>query len=206
VPLRLFIALDPPDELRRSLAALSAALRRAAGDASGRVRWGGPDQLHLTLRFLGEVPEADLDGVAGAVRGAAGAGRPLALEVRGAGAFPSPRRARVLWLGLGGEVGPLGTLVADLGARLEQAGFPPEARPFVPHLTLGRSRGPRGAAGLSAALDRASAGPALAWRAGALTLFRSHLGPGGARHEPLLVAPLGGGPGPGSLDRGPPDR
>jgi 2'-5' RNA ligase len=206
VPLRLFIALDPPDELRRSLAAMSAAVRRVAGDAASRVRWAGPDQLHLTLRFLGEVPEAVLDGVAGSVRGAAAAGRPLALEVRGAGAFPSSRRARVLWLGLGGEVGPLATLVADLGARLERVGFPPEARPFVPHLTLGLSRGPRVAAGLSAALEQASAGPALAWRAEALTLFRSHLGPGGARHESLLRAPLGDGPGPGSLDRVPPDR
>ena len=167
----------------------SAALRRAAGSAGGRIRWAGAAQLHLTLRFLGDVPEAALDGVARSVREAASAGRPLDLEVRGAGAFPSARRARVLWLGLGGEVDQLGSLVADLGARLERTGLPPEPRPFLPHLTLGRSRQPRGVAGLAAALEQAAAGPPLPWRAEALTLFRSHLGPGGARHEPLLRAP-----------------
>jgi 2'-5' RNA ligase len=88
-------------------------------------------------------------------------------------------------------VAALEALVADLSTRLARAGHAAEPRPFVPHLTLGRVRAPRGARGLADAIARGWTGPAIPWRAGSLTLFRSHLGPGGARHEPLLVAPLG---------------
>jgi 2'-5' RNA ligase len=191
---RLFVALDPPDALRRLLVRAAAALRAAAGRAADQVRWTEPPGLHLTLQFLGDVPEERLDPVLSAVQGAAAGGRPLSLEVHGAGGFPSPRRPRVVWLGLGGDLEPLAALVADLGRRLAPLGFPPEGRPFAPHLTVGRARDPRGARGLGAALVEAAGAPGLAWRAAELTLFQSHLGPGGARHEPLLRARLGPSP------------
>ncbi|HET9555052.1 MAG TPA: 2'-5' RNA ligase family protein, partial [Anaeromyxobacteraceae bacterium] len=89
-----------------------------------------------------------------------------------------------------GELAPLAALEADLSARLAPLGFPPEGRPFAPHLTVGRARQPGGVRGLAAALQ-APMGP-LAWPARELVLFESHLGPGGARHVPLRRAPLGG--------------
>jgi 2'-5' RNA ligase len=192
VPLRLFVALDPPAPLRRQLAALAAELRRAAGNAAERLRWVEPGNLHLTLQFLGNAPDERLGDVQAAVSAAAAAARPLSLSVRGAGAFPSPRRARVVWAGLHGDLAPLQALVGDLQARLAPLGFPPEERPFSPHLTLARARD--GASGLAGALAALAGREAGTWRAGELTLFRSHLSPSGPRYEPLLRAPLGAAP------------
>jgi len=185
--LRLFVALEPPDAVRRRLAALVADLRRAGG--AGRVRWVEPANVHLTLHFLGNAPEARLEEIRRAVSGAAAASRPLHLEVRGAGGFPSARRPRVVWAGLRGDLEALTALVQDLGARLAPLGFPPEDRPFSAHLTVGRSRG--GAPGLAGALAAAAEVEGGAFRAAEIVLFRSHLSPSGPRYEALLRAPLG---------------
>jgi 2'-5' RNA ligase len=189
---RLFVALDPPEPLRRRIAAAVAALRRTAGHAADEVRWTALDGLHLTVQFLGAVPEERIPEIDGAIRAAAAAARPLQLELRGAGGFPNARRPRVVWLGIAGEVAPLAALAEDLGRRLTPLGFQPETRPFSPHLTVGRARDAQGAPGLGGALAEAALGEGVAWRAGELVLFESHLEPGGARHEPLLRAPLGG--------------
>jgi len=193
VNLRLFVALEPSELVRRRIGSLQAALRRAAGRAAADVRWTDPATVHLTLQFLGAVPEERLPAVEGAVAAAAAEGAPLHLQVAGAGGFPSARRPRVLWAGLTGDVAPLAALAAALGTRLAPLGFPPESRPFSPHLTLGRARDPRGAPGLASALAHAGDGaPPAPWRVAEIVLFRSPLGPGGARHEPLLRASLGG--------------
>src|SRR5512133_698429 len=189
---RLFVALDPPEAVGRRIVAAVAALRRSAGRAADEVRWTGPESLHLTLQFLGAVPEERIAELDGAVRAAAAASRPLQLELRGAGGFPNARRPRVIWLGLAGDLAPLAALAEDLGRRLTPLGFPPEARAFTPHLTIGRARDGRGAPGLGGALAEASQGEGIGWRAAELVLFESHLEPGGARHEALLRAPLGG--------------
>ncbi len=189
---RLFVALDPPEPVRRRIGAVVAGLRRTAGRAADEVRWTAAEGLHLTLQFLGAVPEERIADLDGAIRAAAAASRPLQLELRGAGGFPNARRPRVVWLGLSGDLAPLAALAADLGRRLTPLGFAPEARPFTPHLTVGRARDARGAPGLGGALAEAALGEALGWRAAELVLFESHLEPGGARHEALLRAPLGG--------------
>ncbi len=190
--LRLFVAVDPPEPVRRRLAALEAELRRLAARHAGEVRWVDPESVHLTLQFLGAVPEERVEPVAAALAAAAAAGRPLALEVRGAGGFPSARRPRVLWAGVAGEVEALASLAADVGRRLAPLGFPPEERPFSPHLTLGRARDGRGAPGLGGALAQAASEDGTPWRADALVLFESHLSPKGARYEALRRFPLGG--------------
>jgi 2'-5' RNA ligase len=189
---RLFVALDPPEAVLRRIGAVVAGLRRTAGRAADEVRWTAAEGLHLTLQFLGAVPEERIAGLDGAIRAAAAASHPLQLELRGAGGFPNARRPRVVWLGLAGDLAPLAALAEDLGRRLTPLGFPPEARHFTPHLTVGRSRDAHGAPGLGGALAEAAQGEGLAWRVGELVLFESHLEPGGARHEALLRAPLGG--------------
>lgn len=189
---RLFVALDPPEAVRRRIAASVAALRRSAGHAADEVRWTSPETLHLTVQFLGAVPEERIPEIDAAVRAAAAAARPLQLELRGAGGFPNARRPRIVWLGLAGDVAPLGALAEDLGRRLTPLGLQPEGRPFNPHLTVGRARAPHGAPGLGGALAEAAQGEGIGWRAVELVLFESHLEPGGARHEALLRAPLGG--------------
>jgi 2'-5' RNA ligase len=188
---RLFVALEPPDPVRRRLAALADELRRAAGRAAGEVRWVAPENVHLTLQFLGAVPEERVPAVEAALRDAAAtAGRPLSLSLHGAGGFPNARRPRVLWAGLEGDVPLLAALVTELGARLAKLGFPPEDRPFAPHLTLGRAKDGRGAPGLAGALAAATQAEATPWRATELVLFESHLSPKGPRYEVIARAGL----------------
>jgi 2'-5' RNA ligase len=191
----LFVALDPPAAVRDRLAAIAAELRARAGRAAGDVRWAPPENLHLTLQFLGAVAEDRVEAVRREVAAAAAAAAPLLLHVEGAGAFPSPRRPRVVWAGLSGDTAPLAALVKDLGARLAPLGFPPEARPFSAHLTLGRARDPRGAPRLAAALEPLEPAPPVPWRAQEVVLVRSHLSPKGSRYEAVARAPLGGSPG-----------
>jgi RNA 2',3'-cyclic 3'-phosphodiesterase len=188
---RLFVALEPPEPVRRRLAALANELRRSAGHAADEVRWVAPENVHLTLQFLGAVPEERVPDVEAALRAAAAGARPLALVVRGAGGFPNARRARVLWAGLEGDVAPLAALVAELGRRLAPLGYPPEDRPFSAHLTLGRARDGRGAPGLGGALAQAAQADPAPWRASELVLFESHLSPRGPRYEPLARVALG---------------
>lgn len=191
VNLRLFVAIEPPDLVRRRLAAMQERLKAGAGRHAGDVKWVPVENVHVTLQFLGAVPEERVEPVKAAVAATAAAAQPLHLELRGAGGFPSARRARVLWAGIGGDVAPLTALVSLLGQRLGPLGFPPEERPFSPHLTLGRSRDPRGAPGLAVALAQAADGPGAPWRASEIVLFQSHLSPRGPRYEPLSRAPLG---------------
>src|SRR5512138_974645 len=126
---RLFVALEPPEPVRRRLAAMAVELRRAAGRGADDIRWVAIENVHLTLQFLGAVPEERLPDVEEAVRAAAAAGRALSLEVRGAGGFPNARRPRVVWAGLAGDLTPLADVVAELGRHLAPLGFPPEDRP-----------------------------------------------------------------------------
>jgi len=190
---RLFVALEPSEAVRRRVAALAAGLRQAAGRAGGEVRWIPDENLHLTLHFLGAVPEERLAGVHQVVGAAAAAARALSLEVKGAGGFPNARRPRALWLGLAGDVDALTALTADLGRRLAPLGFPPGSRPFAAHLTVGRARDAKGAPGLGGALAASAQAEGVAWRAAELTLFESHLSPRGPHYEAILRAPLGGG-------------
>ena len=189
--LRLFVALEPPDPVRRRLAAAQAGLRGAAGVHADAVRWVEPDRMHLTLQFLGAVPEERLAAIRDAVEGVAAGARPLRLEVRGAGGFPTARRSRVVWGGVGGDLAGLGALVEALGRALGPLGFPAGERAFTPHFTFGRSRDGRGAAGLGGAIAAAGDAEPIPWRAEEVVLFRSHTDPGGARYEPMLRARLG---------------
>jgi 2'-5' RNA ligase len=190
---RLFVALDPPEPVRRRVAALGVELRRTAGRHADEVRWVPPENVHLTLQFLGAVPEERVAAVEGAIRAAAAAGRALSLELSGAGGFPNARRPRVVWAGVAGEVEALAALVADLGRRLAPLGFAPEERPFSAHLTLGRARDGRGAPGLAGALAQAAEAGGTPWRVADVALVESHLSPKGPRYEVIARAPLGAG-------------
>jgi 2'-5' RNA ligase len=134
---RTFVAVFPPQRVRE-------ALFRAARDlpASKAFRLIGPEKLHLTLKFLGNVAEDDLIPVEQALEQLRGRHEPFELETSGFGAFPSERRARILWAGVGEGSGPLRVVAQSVDDLLEPAGFGREHRPYVPHLTLGRARGP----------------------------------------------------------------
>lgn len=185
--IRCFVAAELPGEVREDLRRLQDRLRRRNVD----VRWLRPESMHLTVRFLGELEPDLYEAIVGVLREPL-AGQPCKLRGCGLGTFPGRGRARVLWVGLGGDTPQLARAALEVEARLESVGVPRDLRPFRPHLTLARARGPSGMRGLASALeqDRDYEGPS--FDVGSLTLFESRLRPGGAEHIPRLRTPLGG--------------
>jgi 2'-5' RNA ligase len=169
------------DEVRRELGLAIDHLRPAV---SGVV-WVAPGNLHLTLKFLGQVPEERIDAIVGAATRATAGARAFDARVCGLGAFPSATRARVVWAGV-----TLGApAMIDLAGRVDRAlvplGFPPESRPFSPHVTLGRVRQPGRNPELAAALARAAEREFGQQRVRGASLMRSELSRGGARYTEL---------------------
>jgi 2'-5' RNA ligase len=131
--MRLFIAMNFPAPLRRSIAAIGSDLERSGVPA----RWVESSAVHLTLKFLGEIPSGRVGGVSSALDDIAGGAEPVLLRFEGIGAFPSPRRPGVIWVGI--ESGPRLRLLHDaLDRRMAEFGVARETRPFRPHITLGR--------------------------------------------------------------------
>ena len=187
---RLFVAIRFPESLRAALWDATAPLR----EAGPSVRWTPVGQLHITLRFLGDVPTGSIGEIDERLSEAAAACASFTLPLGGVGAFPSLRRPRVLWLGSGS--GELSTLHSAVETALKACGFAPEDRPFRPHVTLGRvKRGSRRGAvapGESAELARAAAGVGFRTELGVshLYLMKSRLGPTGATHTVAGEYPL----------------
>lgn len=137
--LRLFVALELPHTIKNALAEYVAPLQHL-----GRgVRWVKAENVHLTLKFLGDTPNAKLAAIQETLATVCRDFTPLIIEVAGAGVFPSARRPQVLWVGLNDASGQLGKLAQEIDARLHQLGFPRETRPFSPHVTIGRVRDTR---------------------------------------------------------------
>ena len=156
----------------------------------GQPRWVRVDGLHLTLRFLGPTLDERQPALAGAIVGTARGVAPFRIVLSGGGAFPDMRRPRVLWIGIGEGAAQLGDLARRLDAQLAPLGWPPEGRPFAPHLTLARTDGVPGADRRADRLAELAAGLSLSWQADRVVLYRSMLGRGPARYEAVAEAPL----------------
>jgi 2'-5' RNA ligase len=190
---RAFVALPLDAPLHAALDRLQGRLRRRIPYG---VRWVRTEGIHLTLFFLGEIPAAQVEPISAALTAVARHVPPFTLEVGGLGAFPSPRRPRVLWVGIeGGE--PLTLLHAAVNEALASLGHRPDARPFHPHLTLGRvQRGLRrdevAEIGERFQAEMARASALGTTPAEEMILFRSILKPSGAEYHPLRRFPLRG--------------
>lgn len=195
--MRLFVAVNFPAPVRQALARLAAEL----ATASLPVRWTPEENLHLTLRWLGEKGPHERDLAGSILRKVAAQAEPFEAGFGPVGAFPSPRRPRVIWIGV--EGGPRLRLLRDLLERhLAAEGFERDARSFRPHVTLGRARrdAPPGVFRRFAALS-GSATTEASSAVDAIDLMRSHLGPDGARYERVVTARLGGEPLPAGDSR-----
>jgi 2'-5' RNA ligase len=187
---RCFVAIDVSPGVRAALADAQGGLRAAAPGAD--VRWVDPAQLHLTLQFLGQVPDPQVVEIAARLATVAAGTPAIDLAAAGLGAFPTPRRARVVWAGVTVGVAELAELAKDIGTALAPLGFPPEERPFRAHTTLGRVRSPRGLGRLASALERAASLQFGSWTARELVLYQSRLRPTGALYEAVARAALRG--------------
>lgn len=184
--MRLFTAVPVAEPARSEALRLLGRLR----DTGWPVRWVGDEGLHLTLKFFGEVAADRLDVIAEALRYAGDGTPPLSLRLDQLGAFPMRRKPRILYLGL--ESTPALELLQDRIERGGEAiGFPPEGRPFNPHVTLGRVREgqrlpPRALEAHEDTFERV-------WFTGTqVVLYESVLTSKGPRYEPKLTLDLGG--------------
>lgn len=178
--MRLFIAVELAEAIRERLSAAQERLRRCPCG----VKWVKPELMHLTLKFLGEVEEAAIAGIGAAIAAAAQGVSPFDLTVAGLGAFPERGAPRVLWAGIQ-DNGSLALLNRRLEEGLAPLGFPPEGRPFSPHLTIGRVKEPRGAGALRGVLDRERAAEFGSCRVEEIILMLSVLSPAGPTYTPL---------------------
>ncbi len=187
---RLFIAVPLPADV---IASCRAVIDQVVHGPAGKVpRWVELIGLHVTLRFLGPTRPGDVPAVRAAVAAAAEGHIAFQVVLAGAGAFPNAARPRALWLGIAQGADELGALVRSLDDPLAGVGFPRETRPFRPHLTVARTDAASHADGQAAAwaLEEAARDWTATFTADRVTLFRSHLGRGPAKYEPLLEIPL----------------
>ena len=185
--IRAFLAIELPDALRPGLAQVQEELKRSRAD----VRWVPVGNIHLTLKFFGNVPDDEINALAQAARATTAEAAPLQLQATSTGAFPSPNAPRVVWLGLGGDVVPLTQLFYRLEKAFAALGYPPEGRAFNPHLTLGRVKSPANRDRLAKLLAKM---PPLDWppfTVKELILFQSVLSPQGSKYTPLKMISLG---------------
>ena len=189
--IRLFIALPVPAPAVAACRSLIDRVR--AHEASAAVRWVRLDGLHLTIRFLGPTGPDRVPAITDAIRDAVGR-PPFPVTLAGAGAFPSASRPRALWLGLSDGAADLAQIATRLDAPLAGLGWQPEGRPFRPHLTVARTDAVPIAVGASIAdmLTRAAASWATTFEADRVVLYRSHLGRGAPRYEPMAEIALHG--------------
>jgi len=189
--MRIFLAVFPPPESQALALACAARVREAAGAAAGHVSWVKLENLHYTLKFLGELGEDGARRAGDAALEAADSLAAFGLALGAAGAFPNARQARVLWIGCEHGAAEFVELARRVDAALAKRGFDREQRPFSPHLTIGRVRESRHdwTAALAAAPPLAGE-TAARFRVSEVRVMKSTLSPQGSIYETLAAARL----------------
>jgi len=180
--MRAFLAIDIPEEIRKRLATTQDELRQF----SSAAKWVSPESIHLTLKFMGEIPEQRRDDIDQAMAGLKW--KPFSVAVRGVGFFPGLASPRVLWAGLESSV--VAGLAKEIDSRLEREGFEREERDFRAHLTLARTKGNRLERSLVKAAERFEQTEFGTFVANCVYLYQSTLKPGGSLYTKLKEYPL----------------
>ena len=178
--MRCFIAIDLPEEIHTALTRQQAEFRGALARHDADARWTRPEGIHLTLKFLGHVPEPKVEAVIESLASLGEFDR-FSIEVRGLGFFPGPHRPRVFWVGV--EAPPaLDALVTGVEGAMEKLGFAPEQRDFTPHLTLARFKTPRPQPAIEKLVAERAALSLGKFEVSEFFLFESKLSPHGAEY------------------------
>jgi RNA 2',3'-cyclic 3'-phosphodiesterase len=187
---RAFVAVEVAEVIRSRIAKLYESL----ADHHFPVRWVRPEGIHLTLKFLGQVPCTDLPRIMEAITKGTAGSAPFTMTVQGFGVFPNFRRPRVLWVGLTGQIDALKALQESIDREFEKIGFEKENRPFSPHVTIGRvqeNARPSAILSMGEELKDVRPGNLGTWTVGGLRLMRSQIQRGGAIYSALEEFNLG---------------
>ncbi|MFH1419255.1 MAG: RNA 2',3'-cyclic phosphodiesterase [Planctomycetota bacterium] len=185
--MRTFIAIELDDAVRKQLRNLQEKLRPHCG----KLRWVDPNHIHLTLKFLGEIPDARVPSVSEAMQQLAREFGPFDIGIRKTGTFPPHQSIKVVWVGIEDPAGGLAKYQARCEDLLAALGFPKERRRFSPHLTLARNRDPAGSAAIRAALDHEPPFDAGIQTVTGATFYQSTLTPRGPIYNALSKHALG---------------
>jgi len=184
--LRLFVAILLSDKVRAALARVQKELGR---NCDG-VRWVHPDQLHVTVKFLGDVPEGDVPSVSEAIARGAAKGGPFSMTVESAGCFPPRGGVRIVWAGAADRTNTMQRSMEAINRELEDLGFERESRAWSPHITIGRVKFDNSAGRTRSAVERVSyAG--IDQAVDSVSLMSSVLGPKGPTYAQVFTCPLG---------------
>ena len=189
--LRAFIAVEIPVGIHQAIKKQTAPIQAALN--ASLVRWVPAENVHLTLKFLGDVSPANIDLLKQMLSAEVSHHRAFEVRFEGLGAFPSPKRPRVIWIGIQAPAG-LEALQHGIEAATATLGYPDEQRPFSPHLTIGRVKQSVNSAGMQkirAALEGTKLDSLGTAEVNAVHLYKSDLKPSGAVYTRLFSAPLG---------------
>jgi 2'-5' RNA ligase len=187
--IRSFIAIELPQEIIETVASLQDRLRKYGLN----IRWMRPKNMHLTLKFLGNISEEDIAPITSILKTAVDTGEPFHLKGQGLGIFPGISRPRVVWLGVAGEVETLKQYQLRIEESVEKVGFQKENRPFRAHLTLGRIKENLDKRILLELIEQCGNFESDSFTVSSIILFRSDLQPNGPIYTKLAEAPLGSG-------------
>ena len=189
---RSFIAIPVPSE---GIEVLEQVVKNLDQEIGRHVRWVRPEGIHVTLKFMGDIPAATVEQLLEALPPVAAGFSPFKLAISGLGVFPNIQRPRVLWAGLDGGLKILSKLQLAVNEAVGILGLPKEQRPFSPHLTLGRVRRDVSEGQLrriGEVMSSTEIPSVPAWPADTVNLMRTELDPAGSRHYLVGSAPIGG--------------
>lgn len=179
--IRSFIAIELDKDAKKELAALTETLKKSGAD----VKWVNPDGIHLTMKFLGNVPEEKISGIKRILDETAASFKPFSMMLSAIGAFPKISYPRVIWVGVEEGKKEASEIYNLLESRLENVGFQKEKRPFSAHITLGRVRSQKNRESLITRIENLKFSYSKTINVGHLTLFQSTLSPHGSTYTAL---------------------
>ena len=185
--IRAFIAIELPETIKSSIETVQARLK----SLELPLRWVRVENIHLTMKFLGDIEEIEIESIESVLRDSVKMQAPLTLSAKGVGVFPGIRRPRVLWVGIHDHETGLAGLQKSIENQLHRIGYSKEGRPFKGHLTVGRAKGYVDERKLKEALDSFLAFESSLFTVNEFFIFRSVLKQGGPEYTKLIRIPLG---------------
>ena len=187
---RVFVAVGISEDAREQLV---DAVDRIRSEVPNGIQWANPAGMHLTLKFLGNIPASGVAPLLECLGPVANKHEAFSLKLDGLGMFPNRRNPRVLWAGASGDLDALSRLQLSAEAAINALGHPPEQRPFRPHITLGRPRRSvtdRQLSRVGSVVSELVPPRTVCWRVTSIEVMRSELHPSGARYTVLGSVPL----------------